>query len=99
MSATRPTASSAHPSQLSAGLADTTLVDFQLRRAPSAIPAICANPTVSPTADCPCQRRRRNSDKPLGMALVAADRLLLADEIPGNVFQQVGFLEGFSKEG
>ena len=47
----------------------------------------------------PAQRHRRNSDKQLGTSLVVADRLLLADEILGNVFQQVGFLEGFSKKG
>ena len=78
---------------------DDVTVDSQLRWAASAVPIICANPTVSPRADCPCQRRRRNSDKQLGMALVVADRLLLADEMLGNVFQQVGFLEGFSKKG
>ena len=78
---------------------DDVTVDSQLRWAASAVPTICANPTVSPRADCPCQRHRRNSDKQLGTSLVVADRPLLADEILGNVFQQVGFLEGFSKKG
>jgi hypothetical protein len=73
----------------SAGLADGSLLDSQLRWAASAVPTICANPTVSPGADCRRQTRGRNSDKQVGTALVVADSLLLADEIFGNVFQQV----------